>query len=99
MKNNKKNKKEKKEKFEYPCILEVSKESNFATDNPHLPPTRPQVCIGKLDGRYMCIYLDRDLCVRERLEYELNFVKHAIKSGSFRPGIIQFWDFARKINL
>lgn len=81
----------KKTKFRFPSIVEVSQTKNFI-DDPYMKHKRKQICIGKLGGKFMCIQ-----CKEENLSWMLNQIKHSISSGAISGLILEYWNYARKI--
>jgi hypothetical protein len=79
----------KKVRLKYPCIVEVSQMSDFSCD-PYLRKNRIQVCIGKLDGKFVSIDSKE-----EHVEWMLKLVKDSIKSGALSGLTLSYWNHAR----
>ena len=79
----------KKIKLTYPCIVEVSQSEDFTQDS-YVKKNRISVCIGKVDGRYMCVKHEEG-----HAQLMLENIKHGIKSGGHSGLVLEYWNYAR----
>jgi DNA modification methylase len=82
----------KKIRFKFPCILEVSQTESFIED-PHMKSNKTQVCIGKLGGKFVCVQSEQ-----EHTDWMLKQINHSINSGGISGLVLEYWNYARKIN-
>jgi hypothetical protein len=76
-------------RLKYPCLLEVSQSKDFSQD-PYTMRNRVQVCIGKMEGLYVCIKSEEHLIVST-----LELIKRSIKSGGVSGLTLNFWNYGR----
>ena len=78
--------------IKFPSIIEVSQTEDYI-DVPYMVRKRNQICIGKLDNKFVCIETKE-----EHFDWTLNQLKNSIKSGAISGVTLRYWNYARPVS-